>query len=74
MLIENWPIGIVSFTLEAGDFVRAQSSDAFDQAEISSELRDLIGKADSWSNFALKSNEESEPQVGGFTTLRPKPI
>jgi hypothetical protein len=64
MRIENWPIGIVSFTLEPGDFVRAKSSTPLDQVEISSELLGLIGGARSWSASSTGSGATMETQAG----------
>jgi hypothetical protein len=62
MRIENWPIGIVSFTIEAGDFVRAKSSAAVDHLQISPELSDPIGTASTWSSEPLESNWANEEQ------------
>ena len=63
MRIESWPIGIVSFTLEPGDFVRAKSPVPLDQLGISSELCDLIGNPASGTLQASTTPFSTEPRT-----------
>ena len=73
MRIENWPIGIVSFTLEPGDFVRAKSAPV-DQVEISPELSQLIEGASSWSSSPAGSAAPTETQKPPSITLYDIPL
>jgi hypothetical protein len=67
MRIENWPIGIVSFTLEPGDFVRAKSA-PFDKAAISPELLNLIAQPNSWFSPSPGPIAQMETQTGSAPT------